>query len=61
MRLVKSGVILESETGATYDAIAAATDATWALSNAQSAKYMNGVTFGRYLIFLKRYMKHAYN
>ena len=61
MRLIKSGVILESEAGATIADIEAATDAKWTLSKAQSAKYMNGVTFGRYLMFLKRYMMVTYN
>lgn len=61
LRLIKSGVILESEAGATYADIEADTGAKWALSQPQSARYMNGVTFGRYLVFLKRYMRYAYN
>lgn len=34
MRLIKSGVILESEAGATIADIEAATDAKWTLSKA---------------------------
>lgn len=58
LRLVKTGVILESEAGGTYSDIEASKEAKWTLNKPQSAQYLNGVTFGRYLIFLKRYMKH---
>ena len=62
IRLVKTAVIaIESENPTTQEQIEASTETTWALSKQQSGQYLNGTIFGRYLIFLKKHMKHQWN
>ena len=33
----------------------------WPLSQKQTGQFLNGIIFGRYLIFLKKHMKHQWN
>ena len=55
------GVLSEADAEGSYDEIQARSEAKITLSKKQSARYMNGQTFGRYLVFLKTYMKQNYN
>ena len=54
-------MLSEADAEGSYDEIQARSEAKIALSKKQSARYMNGQTFGRYLVFLKTYMKQNYN
>ena len=61
-RLVTTGVIIENGvTGLKLDEVMASKSSTVTLPNYLTIQYMNGRFFARYLIFLKKHMKHKWN
>ena len=61
-RLVRTGVVIENGvTGLKLDEVMASEEKTVKLPNYQTVQYMNGRLFARYLIFLKKHMKHKWN
>ena len=64
LRLIKVGVLKHARSGfdvETVEKIKASSEEKWPLSKSDSVRYMNGILFGRYLIFLKKHMKHQWN
>ena len=63
LRLIKVGVLLKEdiEGGQTPEEVKESTETEWPLTKQQTAEYMNGEVLGRYLIFLKKHMKHEWN
>lgn len=61
LRLLTTGTLSESETELSQSDLAASKQMKCNLNKKTSAMYLNGVIFSRYLIFLKKHMKHKYN
>ena len=63
LRLLQTNVLSEIEAGCTFEEAKAEQDTklTLELSKTLSGKYINGIIFARYLVFLKKHMKRSFN